>query len=252
MYRPSRWCGDDVGIMGTMWRPTWSGDHGDNMETKAMGVWGTMWQWQGWHGDYRDNMGTTGMTWEPQGCQDHKITKNAITLEWIKIIQFRLKFWDPHTYVIGLLTEFHITVKLRHQMAQIVSTTKISVSFYGRAPLLLLPAVCWFSSYSVKTWLQCNQCAGDGSEMKQMQSLCYKGTHKETKWLAVKSKGVVQVFRMFHLDGCLPKDCTPRWGWSLLLSDLRWETTQGGCDVTNSDIWWYLQDFGGKLATTQL
>ena len=44
--------------------------------------------------------------------------------------------------------------------------------------------------------------------MKQMQSLCYEGTHKETKRLAVKSKGVVQVFRMFCLDGCLPKDCS--------------------------------------------
>ena len=27
------------------------------------------------------------------------------------------------------------------------------------------------------------------------------------------------------------------------------ETVRGGFDVTNSDIWWYLRVFGGKLAT---
>ena len=25
-----------------------------------------------------------------------------------------------------------------------------------------------------------------------------------------------------------------------------------GCDITNSDIWWYLWDFGGKFPTAQL
>ena len=38
-----------------------------------------------------------------------------------------------------------------------------------------------------------------------MQLLCYEGTLKETIWQAVKSKGVVLVFRMFCLDGHLPR-----------------------------------------------
>ena len=39
-----------------------------------------------------------------------------------------------------------------------------------------------------------------------MQLLCHEGTLKETKWQAIKSKGVVLVFRMFRLDGHLSKD----------------------------------------------
>ena len=39
------------------------------------------------------------MTWGQWGqCGDHgdnEITKNAITFERIKIIEFRLKIWDP-------------------------------------------------------------------------------------------------------------------------------------------------------------
>ena len=83
-----------------------------------------------------------------------------------------------------------------------------------------------------------------------MQLLCYEGTLKETKWQAVKSKGVVLVFRMFRLDGRLPKDRS-RWGPLLyeIMVELRQETTWGGCDVTNGDIWWYLLDLAGKLAT---
>ena len=44
-------------------------------------------------------MGMTGTMWGQRGqCGDHgdnKITKNAITFERIKIIEFRLKIWDP-------------------------------------------------------------------------------------------------------------------------------------------------------------
>ena len=49
---------------------TSSGDHGDNMETTAMGVWGpcgdNRMMWRQWEqcGDDRDDMGTTGM-WGP-------------------------------------------------------------------------------------------------------------------------------------------------------------------------------------------
>ena len=132
------WCGDD-GDDGDMWRPqtmetTWgpSGGYGDNM--RMMGMMATMWGWLGQHvettdhgdymgtsggygdnmrmtgmmgtmwgqcGDDRDDVGTTGIMrgWQgPRG--DNKITKNAITFEWIEIIEFRLKIWDtwalPH------------------------------------------------------------------------------------------------------------------------------------------------------------
>ena len=129
--------------------------------------------------------------------------------------------------VAELLMEFHRTARLHHWMVQFVqlwvpSTMKISVSFHGQAPLLLLQAVHWFLSYLVKTWLQRNQCVGknqvrwssdDGSDIKQMQLLCYECTLKETKRLA---KGVALVFRMFHLDQCLPKDCLSRQGGLLL------------------------------------
>ena len=54
---------------------------------------------------------------------------------------------------------------------------------------------------------------------------------------------------MFHLDQCLPKDwLRSRWGGTFIW-DLRWESARGGCDVTNGDIWWYLLDLAGKLAT---
>ena len=36
-----------------------------------------------------------------------------------------------------------------------------------------------------------------------------------------------------------------RWG-SIFVWKLRWEIAQGGCDVTTSDTWWYVQTFGGK------
>ena len=49
----------------------------------------TMWGQWGQCGDDGDNV---GKMWEPQGQQ---ITKNAITLEQITIIQFCLKIWDP-------------------------------------------------------------------------------------------------------------------------------------------------------------
>ena len=63
-------------MMGTMRQ---HGDDGDNV--------GTTW------GQCRDNMGTMWGQHEDHG--DHEITKNAITFELIKIIQFCLKIWDP-------------------------------------------------------------------------------------------------------------------------------------------------------------
>ena len=86
--------------------------------------------------------------------------------------------------------------------------------------------------------------------MKQMQLLCYKRTLKETKWQAVKSKGVVLVFRMFRLDRRLPKDLLrSRWGPLLYetVVGLRQEIARGECDITTSDIWWYVQEFGRKV-----
>ena len=58
--------------MGTTWGP--SGGYGDDVGTTGMT--GTMW---GQRGDHRNN----------------EITKNAITFEQIKIIEIRLKIWDP-------------------------------------------------------------------------------------------------------------------------------------------------------------
>ena len=82
-------CGDNMGTTGTMWGP-----HGvETMETMAMGSVMTTW---GSCGDDGDDVGMTGMTWGPQGPHgDNEITKNAITLEPIKIIEFHLKIWDP-------------------------------------------------------------------------------------------------------------------------------------------------------------
>ena len=60
-----------------------------------------------------------------------------------------------------------------------------------------------------------------------MQLLCYDGTHKETKWLAVKSKGAIQVFRMFRLDRRLPKDYLGKRG-SLLYEDCGGKPCEGG------------------------
>ena len=56
---------------------TWGGDHGDNIETTVMGVWGPLGQCE----DDRDDVGMTGTTWGLQGCGDHEITKNSITFE---------------------------------------------------------------------------------------------------------------------------------------------------------------------------
>ena len=41
-------------------------------------------------------MGMTGTMWGPWGPPgDNEIAKNAITFEGIKIIEIRLKIWDP-------------------------------------------------------------------------------------------------------------------------------------------------------------
>ena len=66
--------------METTWGP--SGGYGDNMRMMGM-MWGR-------HGD---DVGMTQGRRRPRG--DNKITKNAITFERIKIIEFRLKIWDP-------------------------------------------------------------------------------------------------------------------------------------------------------------
>ena len=111
MWKPSRRCGDDrddTGMIGG--RRGWHGDHGDNMEWRPrrqrkprrpqpwrphgdlLGAMGMMWGWRGWHGD------DVGTTWGQRGDHgDNEITKNAITFEWIEIIEFRLKIWDPWT-----------------------------------------------------------------------------------------------------------------------------------------------------------
>ena len=81
------------------------------------------------------------------------------------------------------------------------------------------------------------QSSNDGSEIKQTQLLCYNGTHKETRRLAIKSKGVIQVLRMFCLDRRLPKDWLSREGGVIFIWGLWQETARGGCDIT---IWWHL------------
>ena len=56
MWGPSKQCGDDVGMTGTMWGPR--GQHGvETMETTAMG---TTW---GPSGGYGDDVGTMGTMW---------------------------------------------------------------------------------------------------------------------------------------------------------------------------------------------
>ena len=109
MWRPSRWCGDDMGMTGTMWGQR--GQHEETMETTDHGdhmgtSWGLWWwceddgddgddvemMW-GRRGDNRDDVGMTRGWRGPHG--DNKITKNAITFERIEIIEFRLKIWDP-------------------------------------------------------------------------------------------------------------------------------------------------------------
>ena len=119
-------------------------------------------------------------------------------------------------YVTGLLTEFHRKAKLCCWTAQIRIAKG---SFYNKDLCFFLTGgqhyyfSRWFMG-SRLTQLKHGSSAisvlvktkSDGSEIKQMQLLCYDGTHKETIWLAVKSKGMVQVFRMFGLDRRLPKD----------------------------------------------
>ena len=57
---------------------------------------GTFWGLWGQHEDDGDNVGMTGTMRGQRGPHgDNKITKNAITFERIKIIEFRLKIWDP-------------------------------------------------------------------------------------------------------------------------------------------------------------
>ena len=57
---------------------------------------GTTWGPSGGYGDNMEMMGMAGMMWGLQGPRgDNEITKNAITFEQIKIIEFHLKIWDP-------------------------------------------------------------------------------------------------------------------------------------------------------------
>ena len=85
-------CGDDGDDTGTTWGPR--EQHGvETMETTETTAMETTW---GPSGGYGDDVGMTGTTRGQQGDHgDNKITKNAITFERIKIIEFRLKIWDP-------------------------------------------------------------------------------------------------------------------------------------------------------------
>ena len=113
MWGPSRQCGDDRDDMGMMWGwRGWRGDHGDHIDNIGWRPWrqrrpqrpqvmGTTW---GPSWGYGDDVGMTGTMWGWWGwwgqCGDHgdnEITKNAITFEWIEIIEFCLKIWDPWT-----------------------------------------------------------------------------------------------------------------------------------------------------------
>ena len=121
MWGPSRWFGDDGDDTGMTWgQQGQSGDHGDHRDNmgwrprRQQRPWrpqtmGTTW---GPSGGYGDDMGMMGMTrvrrgddgdnvgtmWGQRGDhRDNKITKNAITFKRIKIIEFRLKIWDPWT-----------------------------------------------------------------------------------------------------------------------------------------------------------
>ena len=90
-------CGDNGDNMGTT-GTTWGGDHGENGDHSHGDYMGTFWGLWGQCGDNGDDVGTTGTTWGQCGDHgDNEITKNAITFERIKIIEFRLKIWDPWT-----------------------------------------------------------------------------------------------------------------------------------------------------------
>ena len=113
-----RWCGDngdnadDMRMTVMMW-----GQCGDNMGTTRM--------WR----PFGDNVGTMGM-WRP--CGDNKITKNAITFEWIEIIQFCLKIWDPwtllQTYRVDLICRWGVSLWNRiWNENKVQNLTKISI-----------------------------------------------------------------------------------------------------------------------------
>ena len=118
MWRWRGWHGDDGD---NMWRPrerhvettetTETTDHGDHM--------GTFWGLWGWCGDDRDDTGMTQGWWGQCGDHgDNEITKNAITFEWIEIIEFRLKIWDPwtlpHTYRLQLMCRWGVSYPKWH------------------------------------------------------------------------------------------------------------------------------------------
>ena len=79
---------------------TTCGDHGDHGDHRPCGphgdLLGAMEMMWGQQGRCGDDMGMMGMTWGPRGPHgDNEITKNAITFEQIKVIEFCLKIWDP-------------------------------------------------------------------------------------------------------------------------------------------------------------
>ena len=108
-WGPYRWCGDDMGTTEMMWGP--QRQHGDTGWMGWVGgIWGCeddvkmmgmMWGWWKQCVDEKDNV---GKTWGPWGLP---ISKNEITLEWIKIIRFCLKICDLCTlllsYRLGLI-----------------------------------------------------------------------------------------------------------------------------------------------------
>ena len=152
------WCGDDGYDPGTtwgwqgrcgdhgdnMWRPrgqhvettgTTCGDHRDHGDHRPWGphgdllrAMGMMWAWRGWCRDNGDDAGMTGGRWGQRGDNgDNEITKTAITFEWIEIIEFCLKIWDPwtlpHTCGLHLICRWGVSYPKWHFYAKSAPVT---------------------------------------------------------------------------------------------------------------------------------
>ena len=82
--------------------------------------------------------------------------------------------------------------------------------------------------------------------MKQTQKLLLQSTLMETKWQAVKSKGVVLVFREIYFDRRQPKDWQRYWVAGYFIPCGVVGNCMRGCDITTSDIWQGVCRIGGK------
>ena len=148
MLGPSRQCGHDGDNTGMTWGPR--GQHGvettETTETTGHGDhMGTFWGLWGWHGDDGDDTGMMGMTWgwwrQRGDHRDNEITKNAITFEQIKIIELRLKIWDPwtftHTCRLQLMCRWGVSYPKWHFYPKSAPVTleKIFFLFLHRIPL---------------------------------------------------------------------------------------------------------------------